>query len=73
MMEVDRLAALHRLGDNSITELRKCVIIVAGLCADFEMECRILENSPAGLKVAVNTIVPRSPFFAFCTPKYRLL
>ena len=25
------------------------------------------------LKVAVNTIVPRSPFFAFCTPKYRLL
>ena len=26
-----------------------------------------------GLKVAVNTIVPRSPFFAFCTPKYRLL
>ena len=24
-------------------------------------------------KVAVNTIVPRSPFFAFCTPKYRLL
>ena len=25
------------------------------------------------LKVAVNTIVPRSPFFAFCTTKYRLL
>ena len=25
------------------------------------------------LKVAVNTIVPRSPFFAFCTPKHRLL
>ena len=25
------------------------------------------------LKVAVNTIVPRSPFFAFCTLKYRLL
>ena len=25
------------------------------------------------VKVAVNTIVPRSPFFAFCTPKYRLL
>ena len=24
-------------------------------------------------KVAVNTIVPRSPFFAFCTPEYRLL
>ena len=27
----------------------------------------------ATVKVAVNTIVPRSPFFAFCTPKYRLL
>ena len=25
------------------------------------------------IKVAVNTIVPRSPFLAFCTPKYRLL
>ena len=25
------------------------------------------------IKVAVNTIVPRSPFFAFCTPKPRLL
>ena len=25
------------------------------------------------LKVAVSTIVPRSPCFAFCTPKYRLL
>ena len=23
--------------------------------------------------VAVNTIVPRFPFVAFCTPKYRLL
>ena len=50
MMEVDRLAAdLHRLGDKSVTELRKCVIIVSGLSADFEMECRILENNPAGL------------------------
>ena len=53
MMEVDRLAAdLHRLGDKSVTELRKCVIIVSGLSADFEMECRILENSPAGLNRA---------------------
>ena len=25
-----------------------------------------------GLKVAVNTIVPRSPFFSFCTPKYTM-
>ena len=49
MMEVDRLAAnLHHLGDKSVTELRKCVIIVSGLSADFEMECRILENNPAG-------------------------
>ena len=36
MMEVDRLVAdLHRLGDKSVTELRKCVIIVSGLSADF--------------------------------------
>ena len=53
MMEVDRLAAgLHRLGEKSVTELRKCVIIVSGLSADFEMECRILENNPAGLNRA---------------------
>ena len=52
-MEVDRLAAgLHRLGDESVTELRKCVIIVSGLSADFEMERRILENNPAGLNRA---------------------
>ena len=50
MMEIDRLAAdLHRLGDKSVTELRKCVIIVSGLSADFEMKCRMLENYPAGL------------------------
>ena len=53
MMEVDRLAAdLNRLGDKSVTELRKCVIIVSGLSADFEMGCRILENNPAGLNRA---------------------
>ena len=53
MMKVDRLAAdLHRLGDKSVTELRKCVIIVSGLSADFEMKCRILENNPAGLNRA---------------------
>ena len=56
MMGVDRLAAeLHSLGDKSVTELRKCVIIVSGLSADFEMECRILyiiENNPAGLNRA---------------------
>ena len=53
MREVDRLAAdLHRLGNQSVTELRKCVIIVSGLSADFEMECCILENNPAGLNRA---------------------
>ena len=53
MMEVDRLAEdLHRLGDKSVTELRKCVIIVSGLSADFKMACRILENNPAGLNRA---------------------
>ena len=50
IMEIDRLAAdLHRLSYNSVTELRKCVIVVSGLSADFEMECRMLENNPAGL------------------------
>ena len=53
MMEIDRLAAyFHRLGDKSVTELRKCVIIVSGLFADFEMECRMLEKNPAGLSRA---------------------
>ena len=53
MMEVDRLAAdLHRLGDKSVTKLRKCVIIVSGLSAGFEMECRKLENNLAGLNKA---------------------
>ena len=53
MMEIDRLAAgLHRLGDKSVTELRKCVIIVSGLYADFEMGCRMLENNPTGLNRA---------------------
>ena len=53
MREVDRLTAdLHRLGDKSVTELRKCVIIAPGLSAGFGFECRILENNPAGLKGA---------------------
>ena len=51
MMEIDRLAAdLHRLGDRSVTEPRKCVTIVAGLSADYEIEVRMLENQPAGLE-----------------------
>ena len=53
MMNIDRLVAdLHRLSDKSIPELRKCVIIVSGRSDDFEMECRILENNPAGLNRA---------------------
>ena len=53
IMENDRLATdLHRLGDKSITEQRKCMIIVSGLPADFKMECRMLENNPAGLNRA---------------------
>ena len=51
MMEIDKLAAdLPRLGDKSVTELRRCVIIVSGLSTDFEMGSRILENDPAGFK-----------------------
>ena len=59
MMEVDRLAAdLHHLGDKSVAELRKCVIIVSGLSANFEMECRMLENNPAGLnRVEIGRVV----------------
>ena len=39
MMEIDRLAAdLHRLGDRSAAELRKCVIFGTGLSADYEIE-----------------------------------
>ena len=53
MKEVDGLAEdIHRLGNKSVTELRKCVIIVSGLSADFEMECRILKDNPAGLNTA---------------------
>ena len=36
MIEINRLAAdLHILGDRSVTELRKCVIIIAGMSADY--------------------------------------
>ena len=53
MMEIDRLAAdLHSLDKKSVTELRKCMIIVSGLSADFEMECPMLENNSAGLNRA---------------------
>ena len=62
-MEVDRLAVdLHRLGDKSVTELRKCVINVSGLSANFEMESRILENNPAGFSRAVVERVVRNQY-----------
>ena len=50
MIEMDRLAAeLHRLGDRSVTKLKKCVVIGARLSADYEIEVRMLNNNPAGL------------------------
>ena len=53
MMKIDRLAAdLHRLGDRSVTVLTKCVIILAELSADYEVECRMLGNNPADLEKA---------------------
>ena len=53
MMEIDRSAAdPHRLGDISVTELRKCMIVVAGLPADYEIEIRMLESNPTGLERA---------------------
>ena len=52
MMEIEWLAAdLHKLGDRS-SELRKCVIIVAGLSTDYEIEVRMLENNPVSLERA---------------------
>ena len=53
MMETDWSAAdLRRLGDRTVTELRKCVVIVAVLSADYEIEVRMPENNPTGLKRA---------------------
>ena len=47
MMEIDQLAAdLHRLGDIFVTQLRKCVINLAGLSADYDVEIYMLENNP---------------------------
>ena len=51
MMENSRLAPdLHTLGDISVIELRKCVIIVVGLSADYAAEVRVLDNNPTGLE-----------------------
>ena len=53
VIEISRLAAdLHRLGDNSVIEMKKCVIIVAELSTDYEMSCRMLEINPSGLNRA---------------------
>lgn len=49
VMEIDRLADPYRLGDKSVTELRKCVIIVTGTSASHEMEYRMVDNNPAYL------------------------
>ena len=63
MTEIDRLAAdLHRLGDRFVTELRKCVIIVARLSADHEIEVRMLENSPIGLERAEIELIVRNQY-----------
>ena len=43
---------LHRLGDRSVTELRKCVITVAGRSAYYQIEVRMLENNSTGLEKA---------------------
>ena len=52
-MGIERFAGDRcKLGDRSVTQLEKCVIIVAGLYADYEIEARMLENDPAGLKRA---------------------
>ena len=54
-IEIDRLATdLHRMSEKLETEPRKRVIIVAELSAGYDMECRMLENNPAGLNMAEN-------------------
>ena len=53
MIEIDRLAVkLSRFGDKFFTELRKCVIIMAGLSADYKIESPMVENNPTGLERA---------------------
>ena len=51
MMEIDRLAVnLNRLGDRTVAEVSKWVIIVAVLSADYEIEVSMLEKNPTGLE-----------------------
>ena len=50
VLEADGLIANHQsLGDKPVTELRKCLIIVAGLSTGCEMEWCMLNNIPPGL------------------------
>ena len=51
------LKGIYRSGIDVDVILENCTITIALLLYIF--------------KVAVDTTVPRSPFFAFCTPKYR--
>ena len=63
MIEIDRLAAdLHRLDDRLVTELSKCVIIVAELSAAYEIEVQTLENNPATLERADIECVVENPY-----------
>ena len=53
MTETDRLAAdPQKLRDKSVTKLKQCVIVLAGLSADHEIEVCMLENNPTGLERA---------------------
>ena len=66
MMEIALLATdLHRLGDRSVTELRKCVTVVAGFSADYEIEVRILKNNSTGFKRAESERVAGSQYNRF--------
>ena len=57
--KTDQLAVdLHILGDRSVSKLKKCVIIVGALSADYEIEVRMLENTPASLdRVEIERVV----------------
>ena len=59
ILKIDRLAAdLHRMDDKSVAKLRKCVIIVGGLSANYEIEFRMLENNPSNLnKIEIERVV----------------
>ena len=49
----------------SVTKLRKCVITVAKLSADYETECRMLENNTTGLERAKNERIVDSQYNNF--------